>query len=44
MLICIMCFIVRAAKFIANKEWIVCGADDGFIRVYNYNTVLWKLL
>ncbi|PWA55056.1 dynein regulator LIS1 [Artemisia annua] len=29
---------VRAAKFIANKEWI-CGADDGFIRVYNYNTM-----
>ena len=39
MLICIICFIVRAAKFIANKEWIVCGADDGFIRVYNYKTM-----
>nr|GEX13792.1 coatomer subunit beta'-2-like [Tanacetum cinerariifolium] len=30
---------IRAAKFVANKEWIVCGADDGFIRVYNYNTM-----
>ncbi|KAL8232389.1 hypothetical protein R6Q57_002167 [Mikania cordata] len=30
---------VRSAKFIARKEWIVVGADDGFIRVYNYNTM-----
>ena len=29
---------VRAGKFIARKNWIVCGADDFQIRVYNYNT------
>lgn len=30
---------VRTAKFIARKQWIVCGADDMMIRVYNYNTM-----
>ena len=30
---------VRAAKFIARKQWVVCGADDCFLRVYNYNTM-----
>jgi hypothetical protein len=30
---------VRTAKFVARKQWIVCGADDMFIRVYNYNTM-----
>ena len=30
---------VRAAKFVARKQWVVCGADDMFIRVYNYNTM-----
>ncbi|KAJ1921916.1 Coatomer subunit beta' [Mycoemilia scoparia] len=29
---------VRAAKFIARKNWIVVGSDDMQIRVYNYNT------
>lgn len=29
---------VRAGKFIARKNWIVVGADDFQIRVYNYNT------
>jgi coatomer subunit beta' len=29
---------VRVAKFIARKQWIVVGADDTKIRVYNYNT------
>ena len=29
---------VRAAKFIARKNWIVCGSDDFQLRVYNYNT------
>ena len=28
----------RAAKWIARKQWIVCGSDDMFVRVYNYNT------
>lgn len=32
-------FSVRSAKFIARKQWIVAGADDMFIRVYNYNTM-----
>jgi coatomer subunit beta' len=26
---------VRSAKFISRKQWIVAGADDMFIRVYN---------
>jgi coatomer subunit beta' len=30
---------VRCAKFVARKQWIICGADDMFIRVYNYNTM-----
>lgn len=30
---------VRAAKFIARKQWVVCGADDMQLRVYNYNTM-----
>ena len=30
--------IVRSAKFIARKSWIVAGADDMYISVYNYNT------
>jgi coatomer subunit beta' len=29
---------VRTSKFVVRKQWIVCGADDMFIRVYNYNT------
>ena len=23
----------------ARKQWVVCGADDMYIRVYNYNTM-----
>lgn len=30
---------MRAAKFVARKQWVVCGADDFFVRVYNYNTM-----
>uniref|UniRef100_A0A0D9YP38 Beta'-coat protein n=1 Tax=Oryza glumipatula TaxID=40148 RepID=A0A0D9YP38_9ORYZ len=30
---------VRSSKFIARKQWVVAGADDMFIRVYNYNTM-----
>jgi len=30
---------VRSAKFISRKQWVVAGADDMFIRVYNYNTM-----
>lgn len=29
---------VRAAKFIARKNWMIAGADDMQIRVFNYNT------
>ena len=29
---------VRTAKWCLRKQWIVCGSDDMFIRVYNYNT------
>lgn len=30
---------VRAAKFVARRQWVVAGADDMMIRVYNYNTM-----
>ncbi|CAN6931424.1 unnamed protein product [Brassica oleracea] len=30
---------VRSAKFVSRKQWVVAGADDMFIRVYNYNTM-----
>jgi len=30
---------VRSAKFVARKQWIVCGSDDMQIRVFNYNTL-----
>ena len=30
---------VRSAKFVPRKQWIVTGADDMFVRVYNYNTM-----
>ena len=30
---------MRTAKFVARKQWIVCGSDDMFVRVYNYNTM-----
>ncbi|KAL4950536.1 coatomer WD associated region-domain-containing protein [Aspergillus filifer] len=29
---------VRAGRFIARKNWIVCGSDDFQLRIYNYNT------
>lgn len=29
---------IRAGRFIARKNWIVCGSDDFQLRVYNYNT------
>lgn len=30
---------VRSAKFVVRKQWIITGADDMLIRVYNYNTM-----
>lgn len=36
--VCCACA-VRAAKFVARKQWMVCGADDMQLRVYNYNTM-----
>ena len=30
---------MRTSKFIPRKQWVVCGADDMFVRVYNYNTM-----
>ncbi|KAI3957373.1 hypothetical protein MKW98_003094 [Papaver atlanticum] len=30
---------VRSSKFIARKQWVVAGADDMYIGVYNYNTM-----
>lgn len=30
---------VRTAKFIPRKNWIITGADDLIVRVYNYNTL-----
>lgn len=32
-------FSVRTCKFIPRKQWVITGADDMFIRVYNYNTM-----
>ncbi|KAA1093245.1 hypothetical protein PGTUg99_000289 [Puccinia graminis f. sp. tritici] len=29
---------VRCARFIARKNWFVCGSDDFHLRVFNYNT------
>lgn len=30
---------VRAARFVARKNWIVTGSDDMQLRVINYNTL-----
>ncbi|KAJ0063653.1 hypothetical protein NL108_004772, partial [Boleophthalmus pectinirostris] len=30
---------VRVAKFVARKHWVIAGADDMQIRVFNYNTL-----
>ncbi|GAB6019298.1 Coatomer subunit beta' [Chamberlinius hualienensis] len=30
---------VRAAKFVARKNWVISGSDDMQIRVFNYNTL-----
>ena len=29
---------VRTAKFVARKQWVITGADDKHIRVYDHNT------
>ena len=29
---------VRTAKFVARKQWVVTGADDKHIRVYDHST------
>ena len=31
--------VIRCAKFIPQKEWVVCGVDDSTIRVFNYHTM-----
>ncbi|XP_070761334.1 coatomer subunit beta'-like [Enoplosus armatus] len=30
---------VRVAKFVARRHWVIAGADDMLIRVFNYNTL-----
>ncbi|XP_064642284.1 coatomer subunit beta'-like isoform X2 [Lineus longissimus] len=30
---------VRAARFVARKNWVVTGSDDMSVRVFNYNTL-----
>ena len=30
---------MRTAKFVPRKQWVVTGADDMYIRVYNHNTM-----
>ncbi|XP_071840387.1 coatomer subunit beta'-like [Apostichopus japonicus] len=30
---------VRAARFVARKNWVISGSDDMAIRVFNYNTL-----
>lgn len=29
---------IRACKFIARKNWFVCGSDDFMLRCFNFNT------
>lgn len=29
---------VRCVRFIARRNWFVCGSDDFHLRVFNYNT------
>lgn len=29
---------IRACRFIARKNWFVCGGDDFMLRCYNFNT------
>ena len=31
--------LVRSAKFVARKQWLLTGSDDMNLRVYNYNTM-----
>lgn len=31
--------LVRAARFVARKQWLIAASDDMQIRVYNYNTM-----
>lgn len=31
--------IVRTAKFVVRKSWVVTGSDDMNVRVFNYNTL-----
>jgi coatomer subunit beta' len=35
---CFTIMIVRAAKFIARKNYMIAGSDDMQLRVFNYNT------
>ncbi|KAK7482524.1 hypothetical protein BaRGS_00026235 [Batillaria attramentaria] len=30
---------VRAARFVARKNWVITGSDDMHVRVFNYNTL-----
>ncbi|GFO05733.1 coatomer subunit beta' [Plakobranchus ocellatus] len=30
---------VRAARFVARKNWVISGSDDMHVRVFNYNTL-----
>ncbi len=36
---CVCVCVVRAAKFVVRKSWVVTGSDDMQVRVYNYNTL-----
>ena len=29
---------VRCVRFIARRNWFVCGSDDFHLRIFNYNT------
>lgn len=31
--------LVRSARFIARKNWVIAGSDDLTVRVFNYNTL-----
>lgn len=36
----IAAFLTWLAAPLAALQWVVCGADDMYVRVYNYNTMV----
>jgi coatomer subunit beta' len=38
-IVCLPYSLVRIAKFIPRKQWIIVGSDDMLVRIFNYNTM-----